>query len=196
MALGFCKVMMIGNAGADPEVRYSGNGNAIANVRIATTERWKDRQSGEAQERTEWHRVTAFGKLAEIVGEYVTKGRQVYVEGTLRTDKYTDKDGIERFSTSIIASEVQLLGGNPANDGRNDGDRQRGNANQQRPQQQSQQQPARNGGSQNTRPANGSNGSGGGNGYGGHGNGGRPAQQQQRQNSSHSDFDDGEIPPF
>lgn len=111
MARGINKVIIVGNLGADPETRYTGSGTAITSLRIATSENWTDKQSGERQERTEWHRVKLFGKLAEIAGEYLKKGRQVYIEGSLRTDKYTDKDGIERFSTDIIANEMQMLGG-------------------------------------------------------------------------------------
>ncbi|NID15879.1 single-stranded DNA-binding protein [Luteibacter yeojuensis] len=111
MARGINKVIIVGNLGADPETRYTGGGTAITSLRIATSEAWTDKQSGEKQERTEWHRVKLFGKLAEIAGEYLKKGRQVYIEGSLRTDKYTDKDGIERYSTDIIANEMQMLGG-------------------------------------------------------------------------------------
>lgn len=111
MARGINKVIIVGNLGADPETRYTGSGTAITSLRIATSEQWTDKQSGEKQERTEWHRVKLFGKLAEIAGEYLKKGRQVYIEGSLRTDKYTDKDGIERYSTDIIANEMQMLGG-------------------------------------------------------------------------------------
>ena len=110
MARGINKVIIVGNLGADPETRYTGGGTAITSLRIATSEQWTDKQSGEKQERTEWHRVKLFGRLAEIAGEYLKKGRQVYIEGSLRTDKYTDKDGIERYSTDIIASEMQMLG--------------------------------------------------------------------------------------
>jgi len=111
MARGINKVIIVGNLGADPETRYTGNGTAITSIRIATSENWTDKQSGEKQERTEWHRVKLFGRLAEIAGEYLKKGRQVYIEGSLRTDKYTDKDGVERYSTDIIANEMQMLGG-------------------------------------------------------------------------------------
>ncbi|WP_130617623.1 single-stranded DNA-binding protein [Dyella amyloliquefaciens] len=111
MARGINKVIIVGNLGADPETRYTSGGAAITSLRIATSENWTDKQSGEKQERTEWHRVKLFGRLAEIAGEYLKKGRQVYIEGSLRTDKYTDKDGIERFSTDIIANEMQMLGG-------------------------------------------------------------------------------------
>lgn len=111
MARGINKVIIVGNLGADPETRYTGSGTAITSLRIATSEAWTDKASGEKQERTEWHRVKLFGKLAEIAGEYLKKGRQVYIEGSLRTDKYTDKDGIERYSTDIIGNEMQMLGG-------------------------------------------------------------------------------------
>src|SRR5579875_977186 len=104
MARGVNTVILIGNLGADPETRYTPYGSPITTSRIATSESWKDKQTGEKQERTEWHRVKFFGKLAEIGGEYLKKGRQVYVDGSLRTDKYTDKDGIERYTTDIIAN--------------------------------------------------------------------------------------------
>ena len=111
MARGVNKVIIVGNLGADPETRYTTGGSAICNLRIATSEQWKDKQTGENQERTEWHRVVLFGKLGEIAGEYLKKGRQVYIEGSLRTNKYTDKEGIERYSTDIVANEMQMLGG-------------------------------------------------------------------------------------
>ena len=111
MARGINKVILVGNLGADPETRYTANGGAITNIRLATSEQWRDKQSGENQERTEWHRVVLFGKLGEIAGEYLKKGRQVYIEGSLRTNKYTDKDGVERYSTDIVANEMQMLGG-------------------------------------------------------------------------------------
>jgi single-strand DNA-binding protein len=104
------KVILIGNLGRDPETRYSADGAAITNVTIATTERWKDKASGEMKEVTEWHRVAFFGRLAEIAGEYLRKGRQVYVEGKLRTRKWTDKDGNERYTTEIIADDMKMLG--------------------------------------------------------------------------------------
>ena len=110
MARGVNKVILVGNLGADPETRYTAGGGAITSIRIATSESWKDKQTGEQQERTEWHRVKFFGRLAEIAGEYLRKGRQVYIEGSIRTDKYTDKEGVERFSTDIIANEMQMLG--------------------------------------------------------------------------------------
>src|SRR5690348_5871367 len=109
---GVNKVILVATLGADPETRYSQSGMALCSIRVATSESWKDKQTGEKQERTEWHRVKAFGKLAEIIGEYVKKGSQVYIEGSLRTDKYTDKQGVERYSTDIIASNMQMLIGN------------------------------------------------------------------------------------
>jgi single-strand DNA-binding protein len=114
MARGINKVIIVGNLGADPETRYTTSGSAVTTIRVATSESWKDKQTGEQQERTEWHRVKFFGRLAEIAGEYLRKGRQVYVEGSLRTDKYTDKEGIERYTTEIVANEMQMLGGGEA----------------------------------------------------------------------------------
>jgi single-strand DNA-binding protein len=111
MARGVNKVILIGNLGADPETRAMPSGASVANLRIATTENWKDRTSGENQERTEWHRVALFGKLAEIASEYLRKGSQVYIEGSLRTRKWQDKQGQERYSTEIIGNEMQMLGG-------------------------------------------------------------------------------------
>ena len=110
MARGINKVILVGTLGKDPEVRYSQSGGAITSVSLATNEKWKDK-NGEMQERTEWHRVKFFGRLAEIAGEYLKKGGQCYVEGKLRTEKYTDKQGVERYSTDIIADEMMLLGG-------------------------------------------------------------------------------------
>ena len=117
MARGINKVILVGNLGADPEMRHTGGGTAVTTLNLATSESWTDKQSGEKQERTEWHRVKLFGRLAEIAGDYLKKGRQVYIEGSLRTDKYTDKQGIERYSTDIIASEMQMLGGNEGGGG-------------------------------------------------------------------------------
>jgi single-strand DNA-binding protein len=105
------KVIIIGNLGRDPEVRYTPNGAAICNVSLATTRNWKDKNTGEKVEETEWHRVVFYDRLAEIAGEYLKKGRPVYVEGRLKTRKWADKDGIEKYTTEIIASEMQLLGG-------------------------------------------------------------------------------------
>ena len=111
MARGVNKVTLIGNLGNDPEVRYGKNGNAIANISLATAESWRDKDSGEQQERTEWHRVVFFGRLAEIVSEYLHKGSQVYVEGRLQTNKWQDNEGNDRYTTQIVANEMQMLGG-------------------------------------------------------------------------------------
>lgn len=110
MARGINRVTLIANACADAEFRSTASGSGIASVRLATNESWTDKNTGEKQERTEYHRVKFFGRLAEIAAEYIRKGQQVYIEGSLRTDKYTDKDGIERYTTDVIASEMQLLG--------------------------------------------------------------------------------------
>jgi single-strand DNA-binding protein len=111
MARGINKVILIGNLGADPETRAIPSGTTVANLRVATSESWRDKQSGEQQERTEWHRVALFGRLAEIAAEYLKKGSQVYIEGSLRTRKWQDKQGNERYSTEIIGNELQMLGG-------------------------------------------------------------------------------------
>jgi len=110
MARGVNKVILVGNLGKDPEVRYSPNGSAVANCTLATTESWKDKTSGEKQEKTEWHRVVFFGRLAEIAGEYLKKGSQIYVEGRLQTRKWQDKEGKDRYTTEIVANEMQMLG--------------------------------------------------------------------------------------
>ncbi|MFZ6672883.1 single-stranded DNA-binding protein [Undibacterium sp. Rencai35W] len=107
------KVQIIGNLGRDPETRYMPSGDAMTSITVATTENWKDKATGEKKEQTEWHRITFFGKLAEIAGQYLKKGSQVYVEGSLRTRKYTDKDGVEKYSTDIKADTMQMLGGRP-----------------------------------------------------------------------------------
>ena len=110
MARGVNKVILVGNLGKDPETRYMPSGSAVTNLRIATTEAWKDKQSGEQQERTEWHAVAMFGRLAEIAAEYLRKGSQVYIEGKLRTRKWQDKEGKDRYTTEIVADEMQMLG--------------------------------------------------------------------------------------
>jgi single-strand DNA-binding protein len=110
MARGVNKVILVGNLGKDPEVRYSPNGGGVANITIATTESWKDKTSGEKVEKTEWHRVVFFGRLAEIAGEYLKKGSQVYIEGRLQTRKWQDKEGKDRYTTEIVAGEMQMLG--------------------------------------------------------------------------------------
>ncbi|GAB2591520.1 single-stranded DNA-binding protein [Dyella jejuensis] len=170
MARGINKVILVGNLGADPEVRYTGSGTAIASLSIATSEQWTDKQSGQKQERTEWHRVKLFGRLAEIAGEYLKKGRQVYVEGSLRTDKYTGKDGVERYSTDIIASELQMLGGGSGEGGGMSGGG--GGGYRERPQG----GPPRRGGS------------------GGDDFGGAPQRQSVPPPESNSNFDDDDIP--
>lgn len=110
MARGVNKVILIGNMGNDPEVRYTPNGSAVANITLATSSSWRDKQTGELQERTEWHRVAFFNRLAEIVGEYLHKGSKIYVEGSLRTRKWQDKNtGADRYTTEIIATEMQML---------------------------------------------------------------------------------------
>ena len=111
MARGINKVILVGNLGKDPEIRYSASGAAIANITVATSDNWKDKQTGEKQERTEWHRVVFFNRLAEVVGEYLKKGSQVYIEGRLQTRKWQDKDGQDRYTTEIVASDMQMLGG-------------------------------------------------------------------------------------
>ena len=166
MARGINKVILVGNLGADPETRYSAGGTAITSLRIATSESWMDKQSGERQERTEWHRVKLFGKLAEIAGEYLKKGRQVYIEGSLRTDKYTDKDGVEKYSTDIVANEMQMLGG--AGGGEGGG-----------------------GGFQRERPQGGSSRQGGG---GGNYGGGAPQRQSAPPPADNGGFEDDDIP--
>ena len=109
MARGINKVIIVGNLGADPEVRYMPSGAAVANISVATSEAWKDKQSGELQERTEWHRIALFNRLGEIAGEYLKKGSKVYIEGSLRTRKWQDKNGQDRYTTEIVANEMQML---------------------------------------------------------------------------------------
>ncbi len=111
MARGINKVILIGNLGQDPDTKYMPSGSAVTNLRIATSEVFKDRETGQQQERTEWHSVAMFGRLAEIAGEYLRKGSQVYIEGRLRTRKWQDKQGQDRYSTEIVADEMQMLGG-------------------------------------------------------------------------------------
>ncbi len=111
MARGVNKVILVGNLGADPEIKYMPSGSAVANVNVATTDYWKDKKTGERQERTEWHRVVFFNRLAEIVGEYLHKGSQVYVEGRLRTRKWQDNSGNDHYTTEVVANDMQMLGG-------------------------------------------------------------------------------------
>ena len=117
MARGINKVILVGNLGADPEVKYMPSGSAVANVSLATTDSWKDKNTGQQQDRTEWHRVVFFNRLAEIVGEYLRKGSQVYVEGRLQTRKWQDKQGVDRYTTEIVANEMQMLGGRGGGEG-------------------------------------------------------------------------------
>lgn len=158
MARGVNKVILIGNLGQDPEVRYMPNGNAVTNITLATTDSWRDRESGQQQERTEWHRVVFFGKLAEIAGQYLRKGAPVYVEGALRTRKWQGQDGQDRYTTEVVVDmngQMQMLGGRgegggapgyqgaPAGQPQNQGYSQPPqSAPQQRPAQQPPQQPA------------------------------------------------------
>jgi len=116
MARGINKVILVGTCGKDPDTRYMPSGGAVTNISIATNEQWTDKQSGQKQERTEWHNVVFFGRLGEIAGEYLKKGSQVYIEGKLKTEQY-EKDGITRYSTKIIANEMQMLGGRPGGGG-------------------------------------------------------------------------------
>ena len=132
------KVILIGNLGADPESRFDSSGGAICNIRIATTETWKDKNSGERREATEWHRVSFFGKLAEIAGQYLKKGSQVYIEGSLRTRKWQDKDGKDQYTTEIRADEMKMLGSRQGGEGGGETHRptqQQSAPKQQRPQQ-------------------------------------------------------------
>jgi single-strand DNA-binding protein len=125
------KVILVGNLGADPEAKYLPSGDAVANIRIATTDKYKDKASGEWKETTEWHRIAFFGKLAEIVTQYLKKGSAVYIEGKIRTRKWTDKEGAEKYSTEIVADQMQMLGG-----------RSEGSAQQAKPARQQQRQAA------------------------------------------------------
>ncbi len=120
MARGVNKVILVGNLGQDPEVKYMPSGGAVCNVSLATTDSWKNKNSGERQERTEWHRVVLFNRLAEITGEYLRKGSQVYLEGRLQTREWQDKDGQKRYTTEIVANEMQMLGGRGESSGFDD----------------------------------------------------------------------------
>ena len=111
MARGINKVILVGNLGRDPEIKYTASGAAIANITIATSDSWNDKQTGERVEKTEWHRVVAFQRLAEIMGEYLKKGSQVYIEGRLQTRKWQDQSGADRWTTEIVANDMQMLGG-------------------------------------------------------------------------------------
>ena len=117
MARGVNKVILLGNLGADPETRYTASGNAVTNIRLATTDSWRDRQSGEQQERTEWHRVVFFSRLAEVAAEYLRKGSQCYIEGRIQTRKWQGQDGQDRYTTEIVANDMQMLGSRGAGGG-------------------------------------------------------------------------------
>jgi single-strand DNA-binding protein len=140
MARGINKVILVGNLGNDPEVRYAANGSAIANISVATTDSWKDKNTGEQQDRTEWHRVVMFNRLGEIAGEYLKKGSQVYIEGRLQTRKWQDQSGQDKYSTEIVASEMQMLGGRGGGEMGGGGGYQAPQQRQQAPQQQGGQQ--------------------------------------------------------
>ncbi len=127
MARGVNKVIIVGNLGQDPETRYMPSGSAVTNFTVATNESWKDKQTGEQKERTEWHRVSMFNRLAEVAAEYLRKGSQVYIEGKLRTRKWQGKDGSDRYTTEIIADEMQMLGGRGGGGGSGGGDQGGGN---------------------------------------------------------------------
>ena len=143
MAKGINKVILVGSLGQDPETRYTQSGSAITNISIATNESWTDKQSGQKQERTEWHRVVFFNRLAEIAGEYLRKGSQVYVEGSLRTRKWQDQQGQDRYTTEVVAAEMQMLGGKQDGQGQQGGYAPQQGGYQQ-PQQNYQQAPAQN----------------------------------------------------
>ncbi len=132
MARGVNKVILVGSLGNDPDVKYTQGGSCITRISLATNSQWKDKE-GNKQERTDWHRVVFFGKLAEIAGEYLRKGSSVYVEGSLKYDKYTGQDGVEKYSTDIVANEMQMLGGKQESQGGGSGERQRPQRQQQAP---------------------------------------------------------------
>ncbi len=147
MARGINKVILVGNLGRDPEMRYTPSGSAVANLALATSESWKDKQTGENQERTEWHRVVMFNRLGEIAGEYLKKGSKVYIEGKLQTRKWQDNSGQDRYTTEIVANEMQMLdsrsgGGGMSGGGMNDFDQSQSAPQRAPQQQQAQQQPA------------------------------------------------------
>ncbi len=142
MARGVNKVILVGNLGRDPEIKYTASGAAIANITIATSESWNDKQSGERVEKTEWHRVVAFQRLAEIMGEYLKKGSQVYIEGKLQTRKWQDQNGQDRYSTEVVASDMQMLGSRGGEGGGSQPNTGGGFRSNPQPQQQQQQQAA------------------------------------------------------
>ena len=167
------KVILIGNLGRDPETRYTTGGDAVTNLRIATTETWKDK-AGEKQEKTEWHTVVLFGRQAEIAGEYLKKGRSVYIEGRLQTRKYTDKEGVEKYSTEVVGDRMQLLGGREGSGG---GDAEFGG-----------------GGGPGARSGGGGGGGGGGSGGGAGSGGGGGSGRKSGGKKTHTDDLDDDIP--
>lgn len=183
MARGINKVILVGNLGNDPETKYTQGGMAVTKVSLATTSVRKDRE-GNTQERTEWHRVTFFGKLGEIAGEYLRKGSQVYVEGSIRYDKYTGQDGIERYSTDIIADEMQMLGGRGEGGGGGGGDRPQRAARSE----------GGGGGYGGGQRSGGGGGYGGGAGGGGYGGGGQRQAPANNPPPAMDDFSDDDIP--
>ena len=140
MARGVNKAIIVGTLGQDPEIRYTANGGAVANISVATNESWRDKATGEAQERTEWHRIVMFGKLAEIAQQYLKKGSQGYFEGRIQTRKWQDNEGKDRYSTEIVANEMQMLGGRPGGGG--GAPMESGGQSQSQPQSQPQSKPA------------------------------------------------------
>lgn len=142
MARGINKVILIGNVGADPKINATGGGSSVANVRLATSESWKDKQSGQTQERTEWHNLVFFGRVADVIRDYVMKGSKIYVEGRLQTRKWQDQGGADRYSTEVVCNEMQILSGGRQN--QNQGQSTQGQPQQQQPQQANGNQPAYN----------------------------------------------------
>ena len=180
---GVNKVIIIGSLGRDPEVKYMPSGVAITTLSVATSESWTDQQTNEKQERTEWHRVTLFRKLAEIAGEYLKKGSKVYIEGSLRTRKWTDKDGVERYSTEINANEMQMLGDRPGGGGGSNQSAPGNGGVEGYPSQR-----YGSGGGAGNRPASGQGGSS----YGNRGGGGAP--RQQTASAFEPEYDDSDTP--
>lgn len=150
MSRGINKAIIVGNLGQDPEVRFMPNGEAVANFTVATSETWKDKQTGEQKEKTEWHRITMYKRLAEIAGEYIKKGSKVYIEGKLQTRKWQNQQGVDQYTTEIVANEMQMLDGKPQQQGQQAPQQQGGF--QQAPRQQSPQQPPQFGGPNSVKP--------------------------------------------
>ena len=150
MSRGINKAIIVGNLGQDPEVRFMPNGEAVANFTVATSETWKDKQTGEQKEKTEWHRITMYKRLAEIAGEYIKKGSKVYIEGKLQTRKWQNQQGVDQYTTEIVANEMQMLDGKPQQQGQQAPHQQGGF--QQAPRQQAPQQPPQFGGPNSVKP--------------------------------------------